>query len=79
MELNGTLGSQLTALETGDLAPTAAMQAAYAAACKDLAKAVGTWAEINGGALATFNALRAQNHLTPVPRPAVALTAPRCE
>src|SRR6266566_2027262 len=33
--VNGTLGRQLNGLETGDLAPTEAMQAEYAAACKD--------------------------------------------
>jgi hypothetical protein len=46
--VNGTLGSQLNALETGDLAPTPGMQAAYAAACKDLATAVATWTRIKG-------------------------------
>jgi len=60
--LNATLGRQLNALETGDLAPTPAMQAAYVAACKDLAKAV-----------TTFNAVVAQHQLK-----AAALAAPRC-
>ncbi|PYO87404.1 MAG: hypothetical protein DMD66_10390 [Gemmatimonadetes bacterium] len=60
--VNGTLGRQLNALETGDLAPTPAMQAAYAVACKDLAKAV-----------TTFNAVVAQHQLTQAP-----LAAPRC-
>lgn len=84
VELNGTLGRQLNALETGDLAPTAAMQAAYAAACKDLAKAVSTWTEINGtaGGLATFNAVLAKSDLKPVPRAAGerggALAPPAC-
>jgi hypothetical protein len=60
--VNATLGRQLNALETGDLAPTPAMQAAYAAACKDLAKAA-----------TTFNALVAQHQLTQA-----ALAAQRC-
>jgi hypothetical protein len=79
--VNGTLGRQLNALEPGDLAPTAAMQAAYAATCKDLANAVTRWTAINGatGGLAMFNAVLAQNHLKPVPAAAVALAAPRCE
>jgi len=53
--VNATLGRQLNALETGDLAPTAAMQAAYLATCKDLVNAVTRWKGINGaaGALAT--------------------------
>jgi photosystem II stability/assembly factor-like uncharacterized protein len=46
--VNGTLVSQLNALETGDLAPTPAMQAAYAAACKDLTSAVAAWTRIKG-------------------------------
>src|SRR6266566_3360221 len=48
--VNGTLGRQLNGLETGDLAPTEAMQAEYAAACKDLASAVTRWTGINGTA-----------------------------
>src|SRR6202008_2551769 len=64
--VNGTLGRQLNALETGDLAPTAAMQAAYLATCKDLGRAVARW-----------TAIVAQNHLKP---PAAGpLAAPRCE
>jgi len=76
--VNGTLGRQLNALETGDLAPTEAMQAAYAAACKDLTNAVTRWTGINGAALTTFNAVLAQNNLKPVPAATVALAAPRC-
>ena len=60
--VNATLGRQLNALETGDLAPTPAMEAAYAAACKDLAKAV-----------TTFNAVLVQHQLKQA-----ALAAPRC-
>ena len=48
--VNATLGRQLNALETGDLAPTAAMQAAYLATCKDLANAVTRWKGLNGAA-----------------------------
>jgi hypothetical protein len=78
--VNGALRGQMNALEPGDVAPTAAMQAWYAATCKDLATAVTTWTGINGatGALATFNAVLAQNHLKPVAAATVALAAPRC-
>jgi hypothetical protein len=48
--VNGTLGRQLNALESGDLAPTPAMQAAYAAACKDLTNAVARWRQIQPAA-----------------------------
>src|SRR5947207_562271 len=74
--VNGALRGQMNALEPGDVAPTAAMQAWYAATCKDLATAVTTWTGINGTTLATFNAVLAQNHLKPVP--AVVLKAPSC-
>ena len=60
--VNETLRGMLNGFETGDLAPTPAMLAEYADACKDLAKAA-----------TTFNALVAQNHLKQA-----ALAAPQC-
>ena len=56
--LNGTLGRQLNALETGDLAPTAAMQAAYAAACKDVTTAVATFKAVRPAAAVALAAPR---------------------
>lgn len=41
-----TLRQLLNALETGDIAPTPAMEAAYVAACKDLGKAVATFKQL---------------------------------
>jgi hypothetical protein len=55
--VNGTLGRQLNGLETGDLAPTVAMQAEYGAACKDLANTV-----------TRFNAVRGPQTALPAPR-----------
>jgi photosystem II stability/assembly factor-like uncharacterized protein len=54
---------QLNGLETGDLAPTAAMQRDYDGACADLKTAVAAWAKIDGTGLAAFNAVLTQHHL----------------
>jgi len=62
------------------MAPTPAMQAAYTAACRDLATAATTWRGINGagGALETFNAMATRNNLKPVGLTATPLAAPTC-
>jgi len=78
--VNGTLGGQINALETADMAPTPAMQAAYEATCRDLASAAATWRKINGsgGAIETFNAMATRNNLKPVGLTAAPLAAPTC-
>ena len=78
--VNGTLGGQVNALETGDMAPTPSMQAAYEATCRDLATAAATWRSINGpgGAIETFNAVATRNNLKPVAATAAPLAAPTC-
>jgi len=76
--VNGTLTSQLNALENGDMAPTPAMQAAYGGACNDLKSAVTTWTTINGAPLAAFNAVLTQNNLKPIPPASPALAVPVC-
>jgi len=78
VRVNGNLGNQINTLENGDLAPTAAMQRAYVAACTDLKTAVTTWTGINGAPLAAFNAELTRNNLKPIPPAARALTAPVC-
>ncbi|HWC75307.1 MAG TPA: hypothetical protein VG454_15335, partial [Gemmatimonadales bacterium] len=52
--VNETLRRTMTTLETADIAPTPAMQAAYGAACKDLGTAMATWRGISapGGPVA---------------------------
>src|ERR1051326_5911183 len=57
-----TLRGLFNAVETGDIAPTQGMEAAYAAACKDLARAA-----------TTFNGVVAQHQLKQA-----AVTAPSC-
>ena len=61
--VNNTLVGQINALENGDMAPTPAMLAAYAAACKDLGTALATWKGITGAQLTAFNALLKQHNL----------------
>src|SRR5437773_1387669 len=78
VRVNGNLANQIHALENGDLAPTAAMQRAYGAACTDLKAAVTTWTGINGAPLAAFNAELTRNNLKPIPAPPRALPAPVC-
>ena len=78
--VNGTLGGQINALETADMAPTPAMQAAYEATCRDLATAAATWRKINGsgGAIETFNATATRNNLKPVGLTAAPVAGPTC-
>jgi hypothetical protein len=76
--VNGTLTSQLNALENGDMAPTPAMQAAYDGGCDDLKSAVTTWTAINGAPRAAFNAVLTQNNLNPIPPASPALAVPVC-
>jgi len=62
--VNNTLARQTNALENGDMAPTPAMLAAYAAACRDLGTALATWKGITGVQLTAFNALLKQHNLS---------------
>src|SRR3954469_19280361 len=48
--------SQLNTFENGDVAPTAAMLAAYESACKDLGKSIASWRALNGANLSALNA-----------------------
>ena len=78
--VNGTLGGEINALETADMAPTPAMQAAYEATCRDLATAAATWRKINGagGAIEIFNAMATRNNLKPVGLVAAPVATPTC-
>jgi hypothetical protein len=48
--------NQLGTFENGDVAPTAAMLAAYQSACNDLGKSITTWRALNGENLNALNA-----------------------
>jgi hypothetical protein len=75
--LNARLARLLTAQDNADQAPTEAMLAGYAAACRDLASAVASWAEINAKELAGLNSVLSKNGLQPVAA-AGGVKAPEC-
>jgi len=64
--LNGSLASLLTAQDNADHAPTAAMRAGYAAACRDLARVAARWERVMQSGLATFNAVLVRQGRPPV-------------
>ncbi|MDP2529151.1 MAG: hypothetical protein Q8W51_05395 [Candidatus Palauibacterales bacterium] len=63
---NGALVQQLERLETGDLAPTGAMEAAYAHECGRLAGLVTRWRTLNVAPLQALNGALRRAHLEPV-------------
>ena len=75
--LSATLVGQLTGQDNGDQGPTAASTAAFASACRDLAKAQASWAAINGADLTALNGTLVKNGLKPVDA-ARGVTVPPC-
>jgi hypothetical protein len=69
--------SQLGNFENGDVAPTAAMLAAYQSACSDLGKSIVAWGAINGTDLSALNAALAAAGKTQFAK-AVGVEAPAC-
>src|SRR2546423_10496 len=69
--------NQLGSFENGDVAPTAAMLAAYQSACNDLGKSVAAWRAINGADLSALNAALTAAGKTPLTK-AVGVLAPTC-
>jgi hypothetical protein len=69
--------NQLGTFENGDVAPTAAMLAAYQSACNDLGKSITTWRALNGENLSALNAALTAAGKTPLAR-AVGAQAPTC-
>ena len=78
MQLNGSFGSQLTAQDLADMAPTEAMLAGYEAGCRDLAKAVTSWDAIQEKSLADLNAVLGAHGLPALDVPGRALPVPAC-
>jgi len=76
--VNEMLVREINTLENGDIAPTEAMQRAYAAACRRLKTAVTVWMAVTGGALGAFNAVLTQHNLKPIAATATGLLAPAC-
>jgi photosystem II stability/assembly factor-like uncharacterized protein len=66
-QLNSRLVGQLTAHDNADQAPTEAMLAGYAQACRDLRAAAANWSAINTEDLPGLNAVLGTTGLQPVP------------
>jgi hypothetical protein len=77
VQLISRLLNQLGTFDNGDVAPTAAMLAAYQSACNDLGKSIAAWRAINGTDLSTLNAALSAAGRTPLPK-ALGGQAPAC-
>ena len=66
--INGFL-RQLGTFDSGDIAPTAAMLAAYKSACTDLGKSVAAWRALNSADLGALNAALTKAGKAPVAKP----------
>ncbi|HEY3745409.1 MAG TPA: hypothetical protein VGL17_04160, partial [Gemmatimonadaceae bacterium] len=69
--------NQLGNFDNGDVAPTAAMLAAYQSACNDLGKSITTWHALNGTNLSALNAALTAAGRAPFGK-AVGMQAPAC-
>lgn len=75
--VNGTLAGQLALQDNGDLHPTAAMEAAFQAACRDMARLGAAWRTLVTGDLARLNAAAPRAGQAGLPAPVVA-APPAC-
>jgi hypothetical protein len=78
VSVNGELVGQLNAQDNGDMAPTAGMLAAYAAACRDLLATTTAWRRATSTDLSTLNTVFSRNGLQPITAPKSLLAAPSC-
>ena len=76
--INGALVTQLNAQDLGDIAPTAAMLAEFAATCKELETTAATWERIRGSELPELNKILTSHGRPAVAIPAAALRPPKC-
>ncbi|HEV2642617.1 MAG TPA: hypothetical protein VGT98_07920, partial [Candidatus Elarobacter sp.] len=76
--LNGRMTGELTALDYGDMAPTGAMRAAYAAACSDMSGALATWKTINTQDVVALNALLVKDNQKPIAASVSGVAVPSC-
>jgi hypothetical protein len=77
VQLVNRLLNQLGTFDYGDVEPTAAMLAAYNAACSDLGKSIAAWRTINGADLTALNAALSAARRTPLAK-AVGVLPPSC-
>jgi hypothetical protein len=78
VQLVGRILNQLGTFENGDVAPTAAMLAAYHSACNDLGKSIAAWRAISGADLTALNGALTAAGKIPLAK-AVVVQAPACE
>lgn len=64
--INGMAVRQLNILDSGDMAPTAAMRKACAATCTTIEKTMASWGLLKRKDLSAFNALLEKNSLKPI-------------
>ncbi|HEY5220485.1 MAG TPA: hypothetical protein VIJ16_11785, partial [Gemmatimonadaceae bacterium] len=75
--LNGTMNGQLTTLDGGDMAPTAAMLSAFGAGCTEFRTAVSNWRAVVTHDLPALNTLLKKDGLSPIAVPTPP-AAPSC-
>ena len=75
--LNGRMAGTVLAQDNADQAPTAAMVASYALACKELGATAARWKAINGADLVALNGVLSRNGVQAVPA-AAGVVAPAC-
>lgn len=74
--VNGALAGQLSAQDKGDMAPTPAMRAAFAAVAKELATVQARWQRLVSADLVELNVVLTRNALPAVVAPARAAGQP---
>ena len=77
--INGALGQQLNAQENGDMAPTPAALAAFAATCHELETVTTAWRRLSTEELTAVNAERKQAGRGPLAVPAGGLKPVSCQ
>jgi photosystem II stability/assembly factor-like uncharacterized protein len=76
--INRSLVGLLNAQETGDMAPTPSMLAAYAKTCNDLATTINAWQSLASTNLTELNAILTRRKIKMLAAPASALRPPSC-
>ncbi|MGH7670595.1 MAG: WD40/YVTN/BNR-like repeat-containing protein, partial [Gemmatimonadaceae bacterium] len=74
--VNGSMLSTLDLLDGGDMAPTPAMAAGYAANCRELRTAVANWRALTAKDLPAFNAQLTKAGMTAIAAPTPMLAVP---
>ncbi len=76
--VNNALVAQLNAQDQGDMAPTVAVQSAFASTCRELATLVTAWERLSGVDLEAFNVILKGRGRASLALPAPALRPPTC-